>query len=94
MTTQKQIREWIPSAGAIFRKYMPDMGEIPEIHIVSERTLFQTRKELVERLQSAQKNTDEENYTSVMEMIHGEKGDAILIRQRCIPSPEKDNMVE
>ena len=34
MTTQKQIKEWIPTAVEIFQRFMP-CPEIPEIHIVN-----------------------------------------------------------
>lgn len=87
MVTQKQIKAWIPEALSIFKKYMPpfpgmDCIPIPEIHIVSDRTVFQTRRKLVARLRSQQTEIDEGQYTSIMEMIHGEYGDAILIQQK------------
>lgn len=94
MVTQKQIKAWIPEALSLFQKYMPPfsgMGYIPtpEIHIVSDRTLFQTRRELMNRLRSQQTEIDEEQYSSITEMIHGEYGDAILIHQKYIPTPKK-----
>lgn len=94
MVTQKQIKAWIPEALSIFQKYMPPFPgmeyiPIPEIHIVSDRTIFQTRRELVDRLHSQQTEIDEDQYSSIMEMIHGEYGDAILIHQKYIPDPKK-----
>ena len=83
MTTQKQIKEWIPTAVEIFQRFMP-CPEIPEIHIVREKTLFKKRAEIVERLQAKQKNASPETYDIVMEMIHGDLGNAILIRQNIL----------
>lgn len=84
MVTQRQIKAWIPEALAIFQRFMPpfpgmDTIPIPEIHIVSDKTVFPTRKMLVAKLRSRQTDIDEEHYTSIMEMIHGDLGDAILI---------------
>ena len=93
MTTQKQIKEWIPTAVEIFQRFMP-CPEIPEIHIVSEKTLFKKRAEIVERLQAKQKNASPETYDIVMEMIHGDLGNAILIRQKYITSPERSHHAE
>ena len=93
MTTQKQIKEWIPTAVEIFQRFMP-CPEIPEIHIASEKTLFKKRAEIVERLQAKQKNASPETYDIVMEMIHGDLGNAILIRQKYITSPERSHHAE
>lgn len=94
MVTQKQIKAWIPEALAIFQRFMPpfpgmDTIPIPEIHIVSDKTVFPTRKMLVAKLRSRQTDIDEDHYTSIMEMIHGDLGDAILIWQKYIPDPQK-----
>lgn len=93
MTTQKQIKEWIPTAVETFQRFMP-CPEIPEIHIVSEKTLFKRRAEIVERLQAKQKNASSETYDIIMEMIHGDLGNAILIRQKYITSTERNHQAE
>lgn len=93
MATQKQIKEWIPAVTEIFQFFVP-CPELPEIHVVSDKTLFKKRAEIVERLQSKQKNATPDNYDSIMEMIHGDHGDAILIQQKCVPSPEKNFRAE
>lgn len=83
MVTQKQIKAWIPEALAIFQRFMPpfpgmDTIPIPEIHIVSDKTVFPTRKMLVAKLRSRQTDIDEDHYTSIMEMIHGDLGEPSL----------------
>lgn len=93
MTTQKQIKEWIPAAVETFQRFMP-CPQIPEIHILSENTLFKKRAAIVERIQSKQKNAPPEGYSAIMEMIHGDMGDAILIRQKYITSPERSRRAE
>lgn len=93
MATQKQIKEWIPRAIQIFQAYIPLTG-LPEIHIVSDKTLFKTRAELVEKLQSHQSHISPLHYNSVMEEIHGELGDAIIIQQEYVLSLAKDNRAE
>ncbi len=80
MITKKQILDWVDSAVAIFTQFMPNVGTIPEIHIATDRIILNTRAELVKRLKSHQENTSDE-YTSIMETIHGELGNAILISQ-------------
>lgn len=93
MTTQKQIKEWIPAAVETFQRFMP-CPQIPEIHILRENTLFKKRAAIVERIQSKQKNAPPEGYSAIMEMIHGDMGDAILIRQKYITSPERSRRAE
>ncbi len=95
MVTQKQIQEWLPTATLIFKRFMP-LTDIPfpSVHIVSEKTLFSTRAKLVEKLRCHQKNCDEKYYDSIMEMLHGELGDAILIRQKDLPNPKAYIMAE
>ncbi|MCQ2417985.1 MAG: hypothetical protein MJ071_09305 [Oscillospiraceae bacterium] len=80
MITKKQIEEWIVPAINIFRHYMPDVDRLPEIHIFTDTILLRERNKIAERLKSPQRNTAE-NYDSIMEMIHGENGDAIIISQ-------------
>ncbi len=91
MITKKQILEWVDSAVEVFKQFIPDVGLVPEIHISTDRIILKTRAELVERLKSHQKNTADE-YTSIMEMIHGELGDAILISQTKLQDLESNNL--
>lgn len=96
MATQRQIKQWIPAAIDIFRKYIP-MDDLPEIHIVSDRTLFKTRREIISRLGSHTHQVepdDEDRYDSIMEMIHGEFGNAVLIRQEDVPDPREHRYAE
>ncbi len=80
MITQKQIMDWTDKAIAIFKQFIPEVEFVPEIHIATDKTILKKRTELVEHLKCHQKNTPEE-YDSIMEMIRGESGDAILISQ-------------
>ena len=73
-------RETILKATAVFRRYMP-CQQLPEIHQVTVNELEKKRSELVERLQSSQDMYDAETDDSLMEFIHGEKGDAIIIKK-------------
>lgn len=91
MITQKQILEWVDSATSMFKQFMPEVGNIPEIHIATDRIILKTRAELVKRLKSHQENISEE-YSSIMEMIHGELGDAILISQTKLQELEVNNL--
>lgn len=87
MITQKQMRLWIPEAISIFKKYMPvdtlPGGTLPEIYIGAPRNILKLRAELVEKTKSHQFNTPDP-YDSIMEMIHGDAGDAILIQQKLV----------
>lgn len=73
-------RETILKATAVFQRYMP-CQQMPEIHQVTVREFERKRSELVERLQSSQDMYDAETDDSLMEFIHGEKGDAIIIKK-------------
>lgn len=70
---------------------MPDVGKVPETHIATDRIILKARAELVKRLKSHQENTSDE-YNSIMEMIHGELGDAILISQTRLQELEANNL--
>ncbi|MCD8151029.1 MAG: hypothetical protein LUE92_16035 [Clostridiales bacterium] len=83
MIKQKYIKRWIPIADIIFKKYMP-IDYLPPVQIGSPKTIMKIRTELVEMTQSLQVNPSEP-YDSIMEMIHGDKGDAILIQQELLP---------
>ena len=73
-------RETILKATAVFQRYMP-CQQLPEIHQVTVREFERKRSDLVERLQSSQDMYDAETDDSLMEFIHGEKGDAIIIKK-------------
>ena len=89
MLSQKQMRAWIPGAIARFKAEMPAIAvpaipavpavPLPEIYIASDKKAYEIRTTLVEQLQSPQKYS---KYESVMETIHGELGDAIIIYQK------------
>lgn len=68
--------------------------EVPEIYILSERMLFKKRAEIVEQTHAIQKNESPDDYSAVMEMVHGDLGSAIIIRQKDIKSPEKYSRAE
>lgn len=85
MTTQKQIKEWIPEAIAAFQSIMPPISvPYPEIHLASASTLHRVRSALVEKTQTPNVNM-KTPYTSIMETLHGDGGTAILVYQRYCP---------
>ena len=95
MASKKQIHTWIPSAKEIFCSHMDiPVDALPEIHIVSKKELLPMRSALVERTGCHQKNIDVKRYESIMEMLHGDSGDAVIIQQSLIPSPTKNPMAE
>lgn len=81
MITQAQIKILCEHAISLFKKYMPDVGETPKIHIVTDKILAKRHSEVVEHINAPQKELNPEAYNSLMETIHGESGDAIIIRQ-------------
>ena len=70
------------------------VAALPEIHIVSKKELLPVRAALVEKTCCHQKNIDVKRYESIMEMLHGDSGDAVIIQQSLIPSPTKNPMAE
>ena len=95
MVTQKQIKDWLPTAIEIFQRFMPPTDVLfPSVHIVSDKTVFPTRAKLVEKVRCHQRICDEEYYDSVMEMLHGDLGDAILIQQKYLPDPKTYQVAE
>ena len=95
MATKKQIQAWIPLAKVIFCSHMGvPISTLPEIHIVGKRELLPVRSALVEKTGCHQRNTDVKHYDSIMEALHGDLGDAILIQQSLIPSPKQTPMAE
>ena len=95
MATKKQIQAWIPLAKEIFCSHMGiQASALPEIHIVSKRELLPMRSALVEKTGCHQRNIDAKHYDSIMEMLHGNHGDAVIIQQSLIPSPRQNPMAE
>ena len=51
MVTQKQIKDWLPTAIEIFQRFMPPTDvPFPSVHIISDKTVFLTRAKLVEKV--------------------------------------------
>ena len=85
--TQKQIREWLPENLEIFFRFMPPCPKPPpKVYVCGEKMFFVRRRELTERLRATEFDIDEQRHDALMELIHGDLGDAILIRQPFIPS--------
>ena len=78
--TRKECMGLIPATTAVFQRYVP-CQQMPEIHPVTVKEFEKKRSELVERLQSSQGTYDVETDDSLMEFIHGKKGDAIIIKK-------------
>lgn len=90
VTTQKQIKEWIPEALSAFQSIMlPISTPYPEIHIASTSTLSKVRSALVEKTGSSNVNM-KTPYTSMMETLHGDSGTAILIYQKICPDSQAE----
>lgn len=95
MATKKQIQAWIPSAKEIFCSHMDiPLATLPEIHIVSKKEVLPVRSTLVEKTGCHQRNIDVKRYESIMETLHGDLGDAILVQQSLIPSPKQNPMAQ
>ena len=90
MISQKLIKEWLPSAIDTFKSVMPPISKpYPEISIASPATLVKTREALVAR--TGTPNVNMKNpYTSMMETLHGPRGDAILIYQKHCPETKSE----
>jgi len=90
MTTQKQLKEWIPEALSAFQSIMPSISTpYPEIHIASASTLSKVRSALVKKTGSPNVNM-KIPYTSMMETLHGDGGTAILIYQKICPDSQSE----
>ena len=90
MTTQKQIKEWIPEALSAFQSIMPPISTpYPEMRIASATTLGKVRAALVEKTGSPNVNM-KTPYTSMMETLHGNGGTAILIFQKICPDTQAE----
>ena len=91
--TQKQIREWLPETLEIFFRFMPPCPKPPpKVYVCGEKMFFIRRSELTERLHAQRMDVDEQHHDAMMELIHGDLGDAILIRQPYIASLRESPM--
>lgn len=91
MIKQDEIKLWCNLATAVFINYMPEVDKTPEIHIVTDKILKKRRSEIAERLKAPQRDIDFTSYEAVMELVHGENGDAIIIRQLALNELLKHN---
>ena len=83
MISQKKMNEWYAEAERTFQSAMPPIDiPYPEHYILSEKTASVKRAEIVNALQSPQKNPGIE--LSQMETIYGNLGDAVIIYQKNI----------
>lgn len=90
MTTQKQIKEWIPEAVSVFQSIMPPISTpYPDIQIASASTLSKVRAALVEKTGSPNVNM-KMPYNSMLETLHGDGGTAILIYQKICPDSQSE----
>ncbi|MCR5604553.1 MAG: hypothetical protein K6G27_12765 [Lachnospiraceae bacterium] len=90
MLSQKQIRQWIPDAVSAFQSVMPPISKpYPIIQIASSATLNKVRSHLVEQTKSQNRNI-KNPYTSMMEMLYGHSGTAILIYQKLCPESKDE----
>lgn len=81
MISQRQLREWSQGAVSRFQSLMPAVeAPYPEIHIVSDRTMYSVRETELKRTQSPATGRYE---IPAMELLHGPCGDSILIYQKC-----------
>lgn len=89
--TQNTITLWASSATDIFQAVMPPIDKpYPCVYIATEKTFPNMRAELIEQTGCVHTHT-EESEAAIMEYIHGDKGNAILIRQNLIPDKNEDH---
>lgn len=87
--TKSEIQLWIPAATDIFKSIMlPINVPYPQVIIANGRNFRTVRAQLVSDL--ACKNIEYPE-DSIMEYIHGEKGNAILIRQNLLPDSNDEH---
>lgn len=73
---------WAAIAKEQFQQIMPDLGiPFPPVYTSTASTYSRTRKKIVKSVDCPH---TEEQPDSIMEYIHGEKGNAILIRRELI----------
>ena len=89
--TQKDITLWIPSAVEVFQSFMPPIDKpYPRVYVATAKTFPTMRVELIAQTGCVHTHT-EESEAAIMEYIHGDKGNAILIRQNLIPDNNEDH---
>ena len=85
MISQKQMKDWIPSAVEHFKSTMPSANApYPEIYIGSRQTAGHLRLSILEQLNSPAAEIGEgraQVEEDCQELIHGTQGDAIIIYQ-------------
>jgi len=92
--TQKDITLWIPSAVEVFQFLMPPIDKpYPRVYVATAKTFPTMRTELIAQTGCVHTHT-EESEAAIMEYIHGDKGNAILIRQNLLPDNNKDHFCE
>lgn len=84
MLTQSEIKKWCGAALYIFKNFMPDVYDIPEVHIVTDKLIIKKRSEIAKRLKAPERAISLRDYDVLMEMVHGECGDAIIIKQTSV----------
>ena len=92
--TQKEIRFWSKYAIDVFQSVMPPINmPYPCVHIATAQTFPKMRAELVEQTGCThiEVHMDE---AAIMEYIHGDKGNAVLIRQNLLPDNNEDHFCE
>ncbi len=81
MISQRQLREWSQEGVSRFQSLMPAVeAPYPEIHIVSDRTMYSVREAELKRTQSPATGRYD---IPAMELLHGPGGDSVLIYQKC-----------
>jgi len=92
--TQKDITLWTSSAVDVFQSIMPPIDKpYPRVYIATEKTFPTMRAELIAQAGCVHTHT-EESEAAIMEYIHGNKGNAILIRQNLLPDKNEDHFCE
>ena len=92
--TQKDITLWIPSAVEVFQSFMPPIDKpYPRVYVATAKTFPTMRVELIAQTGCVHTHT-EESEAAIMEYIHGDKGNAILIRQNLIPDNNEDHFCD
>lgn len=79
---EKLQREWIPGAVHCFQHFMPPINKpYSNVYFSTVSTFKKVRNKIIEEIQCKNKEYPE---SSIMEYIHGETGDAILIRRELL----------
>lgn len=85
--TKAEILQWIPRAVEIFKRYMPEIAvPYPTPYLVVARNYLSTRARLIAELGAYHTEPSEE---VIMEVLYGENGSAVLIRQDHLNNDEE-----